>query len=113
MMLFLMNKHNIGTEIIDDDELFYRNGERRSIIYDEEIDKPYLTDYKPLYDVDIGLFNKIYGLTSGFSDDLIDDNDDFINKIDLIKEMLKVRATDKEIINSDFDFSKYNKNTVS
>lgn len=105
----LMNKHNIGTVLIDDDELFYRNGERRSIIYDEEIDKPYLTDYKPLNNVDIELFNKIYSLTSGFSDDLIDDNDDFINKIDLIKEMLKVRATNREILDSSFDFSKYNK----
>jgi hypothetical protein len=105
----LMNKHNIGTVLIDDDELFYRNGERRSIIYDEEIDKPQLTDYKQLNNVDIDLFNKIYSLTSGFSDDLIDDNDDFINEIDLIKEMLKVRATDKEIVNSDFDFSKHSK----
>ncbi|WP_225370196.1 hypothetical protein [Methanobrevibacter arboriphilus] len=105
----LMNKHNIGTVLIDDDELFYRNGERRSIIYDEEIDKPQLTDYKQLDDVDIELFNKVYSLTSGFPDNLIINNNDFINKIDLIKEMLKVRATDAEIISSGFDSSKYSK----
>ncbi len=107
--VILMNKHNIGTVLIDDDELFYKNGEKRSIIYDEEIDKPQLTYYKQLNNVDIDLFNKIYSLTLGISNDLISNNNDFIDKIDLIKEMLKVRVNYVEIINSGFDFSKYNK----
>lgn len=93
----LMNKHNIGTVLIDDDNIFYKKDEKRSIIYDEEIDKPYLTDYEILDDTDIELFNKIYNLTSGF-DKLIDNHHDFIDQIDLIKEILNVRVTNKEIL---------------
>lgn len=106
----LMNKHNIGTVLIDNDKLFYKNNEKRSIIYDEEIDKPYLTEYKYLKRKDIHLLNKIYTLTVGDPNELVSNNNynnNFIDKIDTIKELLDVRVTDKEIIDSDFDFSNY------
>ncbi len=106
----LMNKHNIGTVLIDDDKLFYRNNEKRSIIYDEEIDKPYLTEYKYLKRKDIHLLNKIYTLTFGDPNELVSNNNynnNFIDKIDTIKELMDVRVSDTEIVNSDFDFSNY------
>jgi hypothetical protein len=105
--VILMNKHNIGTILIDNDKLFYKNDTKRAIVYDEEIDKLKITKYKKLYKTDIELLNKIITLTIPLIENLVNNNSDFINDRKQIKEIFKVRVSNEEIIRSDFDFSKY------